>query len=104
MSDTPPFDPPYKTRMTIDGAERWFELREDGTQVESSAPEIQFTTSAPKPAAAANRSNAGKTFLKVPYAEKDAAKSLGARWDAAKRKWYIPAGLDQALFSKWVSE
>jgi hypothetical protein len=104
MSDTPPFDPPYKLRMTIDGAERWFELRADGTQVESSAPEIQFTSPAPKQAATANRSNAGKTFLKVPYAEKDAAKSLGARWDAGKRKWYIPAGLDESLFSKWVSE
>jgi hypothetical protein len=103
MSDTPPFDPPYKMRITIDGAERWFELRADGTQVESSAPEIQFTSAAPKPAVA-NRPNAGKTFLKVPYAEKDAAKSLGARWDAGKRKWYVPAGIDSALFSKWILE
>jgi hypothetical protein len=104
MSDTPPFNPPYKTRMTIDGAERWFELREDGTQVESSAPEIQFASSAPQEPAAGNRQGGGKMFLKVPYAEKDAVKSLGARWDPAKRKWYVPAGVDRSLFSKWASD
>jgi hypothetical protein len=104
MSNTPPFDPPYKIRMTVDDVERWFEVREDGTQVESSAPEIQFTSPAPKQPAAGSRSGAGKTFLKVPYAEKDTAKSLGARWDATKKRWYIPPGLDQSLFSKWVPE
>jgi hypothetical protein len=102
MKDAPPFDPPYKTRMTVDDVERWFEVREDGTQVESSAPDIQFASPAPKQPAAGNRSGAGKMFLNVPYADKDAAKSLGARWDAGKRKWYVPAGLDQSLFSKWV--
>lgn len=42
-----------------------------------------------------------KIYLNVPYAEKDAAKALGARWDAAIKKWYIPAGKDVALFAKW---
>jgi hypothetical protein len=26
--------------------------------------------------------------LKVPFADKDAAKKLGARWDAARKIWY----------------
>jgi hypothetical protein len=103
MSDTPPFDPPYKTCTTIDGAERWFEVRQDGTQVETAAPVVVFSSPAPAQASGAKpRSGGGKVFLNVPYAEKDAAKSLGARWDAAKRKWYIPTGLDKELFSKWV--
>ena len=32
------------------------------------------------------------TYLNVPYAEKDEAKSLGAKWDKSKKKWYMPAG------------
>lgn len=42
-----------------------------------------------------------KTYLTVPFAQKDAAKSLGAKWDPAKKKWYAPANSDIALFEKW---
>lgn len=42
-----------------------------------------------------------KTYLNVPYAQKDAAKALGARWDPAKKKWYVPAGVDVAPFAGW---
>jgi hypothetical protein len=45
-----------------------------------------------------------KTYLNVPYAQKEAAKALGARWDAARKKWYVPAGKDIALFSQWHDE
>lgn len=38
--------------------------------------------------------------LKVPFTEKDAAKQLGARWDAARKIWFIE-GKDEAPFSKW---
>ena len=39
--------------------------------------------------------------LKVPFAEKDQAKKLGARWDAARKCWYIDGGLDPAVFARW---
>lgn len=39
--------------------------------------------------------------LKVPFAEKDQAKKLGARWDAGRKLWYIEDHLDADLFSKW---
>ena len=45
-----------------------------------------------------------KTYLNVPYVEKDAAKALGAKWDAAKKKWYAPGTADIALFTKWATE
>lgn len=45
-----------------------------------------------------------RTYLNVPYAQKDAAKALGAKWDPAHKKWYVPAGKDVALFDKWQSE
>lgn len=40
-------------------------------------------------------------FLVVPFAEKDEAKALGARWEAKARKWYVPAGKDKELFKRW---
>lgn len=45
-----------------------------------------------------------KTFLNVPYAQKDEAKILGAKWDAGKKNWYIPSGLDPSPFNKWNKE
>ena len=41
------------------------------------------------------------TFLTVPFAEKDQAKNLGARWNAERKKWYVPTGVDLAPFKKW---
>lgn len=42
-----------------------------------------------------------KIYLNVPYAEKDAAKALGARWDPSRKQWYVPADKDITPFSKW---
>ena len=42
-----------------------------------------------------------KTYLNVSYAEKDAAKALGAKWDPKKKQWYVPANIDIVLFEKW---
>ena len=43
-------------------------------------------------------------LLEVPFAEKDAAKSLGARWNPLEKKWYVPDELESNLspFSKWL--
>ena len=40
-------------------------------------------------------------LIKVPFAEKDDAKLLGARWDAAIKNWYIPQGVDPKKLEKW---
>lgn len=45
-----------------------------------------------------------KTYLFVPYEEKDEAKALGARWDKSNKSWYAPAGMDLNQFSKWLNE
>ncbi len=44
-----------------------------------------------------------KSYLNVPYAEKDAAKALGAKWDPAKKKWYVPKNIDFTPFLNWQS-
>lgn len=43
----------------------------------------------------------GRIDLRVPFADKDKAKSLGARWDPVKKTWYVPADLDESAFKRW---
>ena len=40
--------------------------------------------------------------LVTPFAEKDAVKALGARWDAAKKLWYIVDVADLTPFMRWI--
>lgn len=40
--------------------------------------------------------------LKVPFAEKDTAKKLGARWDAASKTWYVLGQDNMTQFDKWL--
>lgn len=42
-----------------------------------------------------------KTYLAVPYGEKDEAKTLGAKWDPVEKKWYAPNG-EAALIQRWT--
>ena len=44
------------------------------------------------------------TLLSCPYCEKDEAKTLGARWNASLKKWYVPAGQDLGPFAKWLPQ
>ena len=37
-----------------------------------------------------------KTWLSVPYREKEQAKSLGAKWDTTEKSWYAPKEADLA--------
>ena len=43
-----------------------------------------------------------RTNLKVPFAEKEEAKKLGAKWDATRKIWYVEDKADMAPFSKWA--
>jgi len=42
-----------------------------------------------------------RAYVDVPFAEKDEAKRLGARWDMAERRWYAPPGRAAGL-SRWA--
>jgi hypothetical protein len=44
-----------------------------------------------------------RLWLDVPYAEKDAAKSAGARWDPAVRCWYAPQEALLPRLARWES-
>ena len=43
-----------------------------------------------------------KINLVTPFAEKDAVKALGARWDPAKKLWYITDVADLTPFMRWI--
>jgi hypothetical protein len=43
-----------------------------------------------------------RTYLAVPYAEKDDAKQLDAKWDRTEKAWYVPAGVDLDAFAAWL--
>lgn len=44
----------------------------------------------------------GRTYLAVPYEEKDDAKALGAKWDRQAKAWYVPAGVELEAFQPWL--
>lgn len=50
---------------------------------------------------AAEMPTSQRTYIDVPFKEKDQAKDLGARWDRGAGSWYIPDGVDKSKFSKW---
>lgn len=44
-----------------------------------------------------------RLYLDVPYREKEEAKSLGAKWNARIKKWYIDTEPEEYIkFSKWI--
>ncbi|MGK6308640.1 exodeoxyribonuclease VII large subunit [Variovorax sp. DT-64] len=43
-----------------------------------------------------------RQYLNVPFTQKDAAKSLGARFDGTVKRWYVDEGRDLAAFSQWL--
>jgi hypothetical protein len=42
--------------------------------------------------------------LVTPFEEKDTVKALGARWDAARKVWYITDVADLTPFLRWISD
>jgi hypothetical protein len=47
--------------------------------------------------------DARRIYLECPYSEKDLCKALGGRWDPKARQWFIPAGSNSQLFSRWLN-
>ncbi|HTV95961.1 MAG TPA: DUF5710 domain-containing protein [Steroidobacteraceae bacterium] len=43
-----------------------------------------------------------RTYLFVPPEEKSEVQTLGARWDADSKRWYIDASDESARFSRWL--
>lgn len=46
----------------------------------------------------------GATILAVPFAQKDQAKALGAKWNPERKVWFVPAGRPTSPFKRWFSD
>ena len=100
MSDLPPFDPPYQpVAPDLGRAIAQFESDPGGI----SGQRATAPAAGGKSGGAAASPKGDVQYLVVPFAEKDEAKRLGARWDAAARKWYVPAGKDAVAFKQWLA-
>jgi ribonuclease HI len=56
----------------------------------------------PRIASASYREHTMKTYLSMPFKDKDRAKSLGARFDMARKQWFVPDGVDLSAFKEWL--
>ena len=43
-----------------------------------------------------------KIFLNCPFDDKEECKSLGGKWDAENKSWFITSNLDIDKFEKWI--
>lgn len=41
-------------------------------------------------------------YLNCPFEDKDKCKTLGGKWDAQQKRWYVPEGVDTTPFTKWL--
>jgi len=118
LDDLTPFDPPYFTIFRTAKACHVEETLSDGTirtvlhdqRFQLATPPASHSSNTPSAlakSAPATKAQAGPStmggllFLNVPFSQKDQAKSVGAKWDAGKKKWYVPQGLDIDLFKAW---
>lgn len=42
-----------------------------------------------------------EAVLAVPFADKDKVKALGAMWFNPQKMWFVPKGIDTAIFNEW---
>lgn len=43
-----------------------------------------------------------RLYLSVPFDDRQEARRRGARWDRQAKRWYVPNGIDPALFARWA--
>lgn len=96
---------PYEDREKAKGLGAWWDGDRGAWYVpkgHSTEPFTQWLTDeVPQKKA---KPNGKKTYLKVPYGDKDVVKRLGARWDAEKKQWYITSGQDRKNFVRWLKK
>ena len=72
------------------------------TEIEQQQQQTTTSSQGGEAVKAQSQDNGDKTYINVPFREKDEAKGLGAIWDRGQRSWHIPSGVNPSLFSKWT--
>lgn len=102
MSQLPPFEQPFQPISAEFG--KAMEAFSSGNTVPAVAGSAESSKKQAQAPGAVTSSKDSHFFLVVPFAEKDEAKGLGARWNAAAKKWYVPSEKDRELFKRWWSK
>lgn len=68
----------------------------------SATPTVQSSQLILEETQAVSASPSQRIYLAVPFGEKNAAKSLGARWDAERKSWFATNETDAARLSRWL--
>ena len=45
-----------------------------------------------------------RTYLITTFRDKERVKALGARWDPAEKRWYVPGHQDITSFAQWLPD
>jgi antirestriction protein ArdC/phage/plasmid primase-like uncharacterized protein len=77
------------------------EFRKKAIEIEQQQVQMRFAQDIDSKSQQSKGQN-DKTYINVPYREKNEAKALGASWDRGQQSWYIPASVEQTPFSKWL--
>ena len=83
------------------GLERQKELGEERALTVETSREADAAMGLPETPA---RPAQEKTWLAVPYKEKEQAKRLGAKWDRSEKSWYAPEGAKLDQLARWLPE
>ena len=67
------------------------------------ADESEAVTDQVQAAQSNQASAADRTYVQIPFKEKEQARELGAKWDRQEKSWYIPADLDKEAFAHWLN-
>lgn len=81
-----------------------FELKQEQQVVQeaSQQQEAHLNNVKEQDASLKNSSEQERHYLHVPFAEKNEAKALGAKWDRRQSSWYAPQGANLDKFQKWM--
>lgn len=88
----------------LDLAREWSQITDRMSDTPEPAATPVMHRSPEEPAMA--DSAPGRTYLAVPYREKDEAKAHGAKWDKQAKSWYAPDGVDlvQSGLDRWRAD
>ncbi|WP_233236332.1 3'-5' exonuclease [Bordetella sp. LUAb4] len=98
---------PYIARMEIAGtrarSDAALQTNQAMRQAQAAGSARAVSKAVTSARGAARTEDAGnRRDLKVPYADKEHVKKLGARWDATRKIWYAPEGVDIEPLRPWL--
>lgn len=81
-----------------------FELKQEHQVVQDASQQQEARLSDEKTQKVSEKksSEQERHYLYVPFAEKNDAKALGAKWDRRQSAWYVPQGVNPDKFQKWM--